>query len=68
MRLLPFLVISLVARSPALLATLLVGDMLRAQSDMGIAVVVAAVLAFAVLALIFRKRFLDAIDKISRRK
>ena len=64
-RMLPFLVISLLARTPALMASILVGNMLRSESYIAMIIVIAIVIILAVLGVIFRKKFTALIDKLS---
>jgi uncharacterized membrane protein YdjX (TVP38/TMEM64 family) len=64
LRCLPFVFLSLTARTPALMCSLAIGKMFRNQSYVGIIVVAVIVLLVAVLAIIFRKRFLSFIDRM----
>lgn len=66
-RLLPFLILNLVARTPALMCSLLVGMFFRQQSYAPIIVIAAVVLVIAAFALIFRKRVYNWIDAIYNR-
>ena len=64
MKLLPFAILSLVSRTPALMCSLLVGRMFHNESYLGIIIVSSVVVAVAVLGVIFRKRVYDIIDKV----
>jgi uncharacterized membrane protein YdjX (TVP38/TMEM64 family) len=63
MRCLPFLGISMVARTPALLCSIAIGMMVRSGSYVGIIIVAVVVLAAAAVSLVNRKRFLAWIDR-----
>jgi uncharacterized membrane protein YdjX (TVP38/TMEM64 family) len=64
MRMLPFVVISIIARTPALMASLLFGKFVRGEDWIGLIIVTAIVLVCAVVGLIFRKRVYSWIDGI----
>ena len=64
MKMRPFVLLSLIARSPALICSLLVGRMFHNESYTGIIIIAAVVLAVAILGIIFRKKVYDIIDKI----
>ena len=61
---LPFLCVSVIARSPAMLMSILVGDMYRNGSYVGIIIVSVIVVAIAILGIIKRKRVFEWVDKI----
>jgi uncharacterized membrane protein YdjX (TVP38/TMEM64 family) len=63
-RLIPFLTLNLVARTPALLCSLLFGSQFRNGDYTGMIIVGVIVLIIAVFALIFRKKVYGLIDKI----
>jgi uncharacterized membrane protein YdjX (TVP38/TMEM64 family) len=67
MKMLPFTVISIVARTPALAASLVVGNMLYKRSYIGIAIVATIVLIIAVVCAVKRKRVYAVIDKLHNR-
>jgi uncharacterized membrane protein YdjX (TVP38/TMEM64 family) len=66
-RMLPFVLLSLTARSPALLASLIFGNMFRNGNFTGMVIVGAIVLVAAAVCLLFRKRFLTFVDRIYQR-
>jgi uncharacterized membrane protein YdjX (TVP38/TMEM64 family) len=63
LRLLPFVLLSLVARTPALIASLIFGDMFNNKDYSGMIIVGSIVAVVIILCLIFRKRFMNFIDK-----
>jgi uncharacterized membrane protein YdjX (TVP38/TMEM64 family) len=67
MKVIPFTIISIIARTPALAMSLLVGNMLRSQSYVGIIIVSAIVLAIVIVCAIKRKRVYAMVDKIYNR-
>jgi uncharacterized membrane protein YdjX (TVP38/TMEM64 family) len=60
----PFLLLNLAARSPALICSLLFGTMFRTENYAGMIAIGAVVAVIAIFAIIFRKRVYDWIDKI----
>ncbi|MDR1953140.1 MAG: VTT domain-containing protein [Clostridiales Family XIII bacterium] len=64
MRLLPFLVLSLVGRAPALLCSLLIGGMFRNGSYLGMIIVAAIVVVAAGIAILRRKHLNAFIDRL----
>jgi len=67
LRLIPFTLLSLAARTPALIASLIFGDMLQKGNYTGMIIIAAIVIVIAVICLIFRKRFTAFIDRVYQR-
>jgi uncharacterized membrane protein YdjX (TVP38/TMEM64 family) len=67
MKLIPFTIISIVARTPALAMSLLVGNMLSTRAYTGIIIVSSIVVIIAVVCAIKRKRVYEWVDGIYNR-
>ncbi|MDR1068417.1 MAG: TVP38/TMEM64 family protein [Clostridiales Family XIII bacterium] len=67
MKMLPFTIISIVARTPALAMSLVFGNMLYKRSYIGMAIVAAVVITIAVVCAVKRKRVYAIIDKLHNR-
>jgi uncharacterized membrane protein YdjX (TVP38/TMEM64 family) len=63
LRLLPFVLLSLIARTPALIASLIFGDMFNNHNYKGMIVVAAIVTVVVIFCLIFRKQFMNFVDR-----
>ncbi len=63
MKLKPFLIISLIGRSPGMMASLLIGKQIGAGAYTSVVVIAAVVLVLFILALIFRKKLMGTFDK-----
>jgi len=64
LRAIPFTLTAVIARSPAIIATLLFADFLREGNYIGLAVVVAVVAAFLVFILLRRKQFFAYLENL----
>ncbi|WP_130863721.1 TVP38/TMEM64 family protein [Bacilliculturomica massiliensis] len=63
----PFLILNLIGRSPALLATILMGSMTRTGSYIGMVILTAAVTVVFILCFIKRKKLIEMSDVIYAR-
>jgi uncharacterized membrane protein YdjX (TVP38/TMEM64 family) len=63
-----FITISMVARTPAMLCSIAVGDMFRNQDYLSIIIVAAVVLVLVIVGIVMRKRFTAFVEKIYERE
>ena len=67
LRSIPFTLTAIIARSPAMLATLLLADFLRAGNYIGVGIVAAAVAVFLVFILVRRKQIFAYLESLHER-
>jgi uncharacterized membrane protein YdjX (TVP38/TMEM64 family) len=68
MRGVTFIIISMVARTPAMLCSIAVGEMFRNENYMSIVIVVSVVIVLVVVGVIMHKRFTAFVDRIYKRE
>ena len=64
LRFLPFIVINIVARTPALMGTLLMGSFFRDQSYTGVIIIVIIAVVLFVLGMVYRKKVIHLLDEL----
>lgn len=62
-RFIPFLIINLVARTPALMGTILIGTMFRSHSYVGMYILIGAAVVLFVLGIVFKDKLIKQLDK-----
>lgn len=63
MKLLPFVVLSLIGRSPAMMGSIMIGSMTRSGSYIGVIIISVLAIVLCILGLIFHKRITGLVDK-----